>query len=438
MKKLLSLLAAVTLTFTACEEPLADINDQIDAAEDKSMAVADVEVTITDDDYTSIGAAIADMNNYLSAEYPTLGVAYDLNNNVSSSTAKITFATTDLHMDFTVPASYYGAEGFFGESDINTIIAAANAEVNAGIDKGMRLNVTYNGMAAPVADEDYTLTASDYDSFGEDWGDVGKFDNFDIRAGKPEETIEARLEKIDIILRNNFPNAAEGVIYDVTYAYYDGSSGTLNMVVEFDGSAWVMAENTIVEVNMSLAYTTEWELPYEFSSDEYDAMERNYPNFDSMDQAMRMIPIYLGSKHPYAQEGDFYALSFYNYGARATAHLNYVFMNGAWTIYYPVLKFGHDGEMWKVDNTIKYTLTVADFELVGNGRYKNFDVRPGKDEETIEARLAKINTILLNNFPDLAVDGQKFEVSYAVWMPGNGIFTTKVIYSDADQAYILQ
>ena len=47
---------------------------------------------------------------------------------------------------------------------------------------------------------------------------------------------------------------------------------------------------------------------------------------------------------------------------------------------------------WSVFAT---SVSAADYDLVGNGRYGNFDVRSGKNEESVEVRLTKINTILL-------------------------------------------
>jgi hypothetical protein len=99
------------------------------------------------------------------------------------------------------------------------------------------------------------------------------------------------------------------------------------------------------------------------------------------------------------------------------------------------LKFGHDGSTWVPDNTIKYTLTSADYALVGNGYYNNFDVRSGKAEELESVRLDKINTILLNNFPGMA-EGQKFSVSYAIYNGAAGIWEMRVILSGGK--YVLQ
>jgi len=80
-------------------------------------------------------------------------------------------------------------------------------------------------------------------------------------------------------------------------------------------------------------------------------------------------------------------------------------------------------------------LTSADYELVGNGNYGNFDVRAGKAEESEEVRLDKINTILLNNFPDSA-EGQKYSVDYNVYSGAAEIWNMKVILEGG--AYVLQ
>ena len=154
--------------------------------------------------------------------------------------------------------------------------------------KGTVVDLTYN--TEPTI-TNYTLTDADYDLVGN-----GRFDNFDIRTGRAEETIDVRRAKIQTILLNNFPDAADGAKYNVTYAVYDGSAGVLEMLVK---------------------------------------QQQNEPD---------------------------------------------------------------------ASLTTNYTLTDADFELVGNGQYKNFDIRAGRDEETVEARRAKIETILLNNFP-AAVSG---------------------------------
>lgn len=86
------------------------------------------------------------------------------------------------------------------------------------------------------------------------------------------------------------------------------------------------------------------------------------------------------------------------------------------------------------NDVIEYTLTDADYALVGNG-FSNFDIREGYDEETVMVRLAKISKILLNNFPDYK-KGQKLAVSYNVWKPGDDVFVMNVEFNGTK--YVLQ
>jgi hypothetical protein len=116
-----------------------------------------------------------------------------------------------------------------------------------------------------------------------------------------------------------------------------------------------------------------------------------------------------------------------------------VFDGSVWnsidTVIEETIKFGHDGASWVPDNTIKYTLTSADYTLVGNGNYGNFDVRAGKAEAEESVRLEKVNTILLNNFPSDA-EGQKYIVTFNVYNGANGVMSLSVIKEGS--AYVKQ
>ena len=165
-------------------------------------------------------------------------------------------------------------------------------------------------------------------------------------------------------------------------------------------------------------------------------MGRNYPNFKYKDDAEHKIGIYLKTLLPYAYENDD-VVTLYNWRHKvndnyvidvnvAPFHFDGTNWNYIGSTIEQTIKFGHNGTAWEPDNTIVYTLTNDDYVLVGNGQYFNFDVRSGKDDETEEARIAKINTILLNNFPN-AQEGQKYLVRYAIYNGSAGTWETKVI-----------
>ena len=81
----------------------------------------------------------------------------------------------------------------------------------------------------------YTLINSDYALV-----ENGQYNNFDLRAGKAEETIEVRLEKINKILKANFPNSEQGQKFAVTYAFYDGTNGNATINVILEGSDYIL------------------------------------------------------------------------------------------------------------------------------------------------------------------------------------------------------
>ena len=296
----------------------------------------------------------------------------------------------------------------------------------------------------------YTLTNEDYELIGTHFSEIypdpaysaGNYHNFDRRSGRDGYwSNEMLVEALDLILKNLDPTASEGTKYSVDMAIYDGSSGTLNMLLQLDGGSYGKLPETLIEETVLFALTDKWDVPFTLSNEDYTAMGQNYPNFSDEDLAWYRIAIFLESQFPYAEAGDMTAVSYTlrEDGENNTEYVNFLFdgtvFNAIPSVVEKSIKFGHDGNVWVPDNTIKYTLVQADYDLVGNGYYANFDVRAGKDEELESARLEKINTILLNNFPGMA-EGQKFAVSYDVYSGAAEVWTMKVILSGG--VYVLQ
>ncbi|AMC11495.1 hypothetical protein Lupro_09550 [Lutibacter profundi] len=221
-----------------------------------------------------------------------------------------------------------------------------------------------------------------------------------------------------------FPSPSEGEFHSLRYRFYAGGETTLTDGFLYENGQWTRFVG--------------------FTPDEYNAMGESYPNFSSHDEAAIKIPLALPDIYKFnpKKAGDIVQAMYelYKGGGQTKSYVNnYIFDGTSWSKYNNValetIKFGHDGTTWVPDNTIKYTLTSADYALVGNDRYGNFDVRAGKDEESVEARLAKINTILLNNFPGMA-EGQKFIVFYNVYSGANEVWQMKVILTGGQ--YVLQ
>lgn len=253
--------------------------------------------------------------------------------------------------------------------------------------------------------EVYTVTSADYSAGGWSYGNFSKSSD------------------ITTFLDGKYPNAANRLLVSLTYKYYSGSVSTLN--------------NGFLNVNGS------WEMALGITDDEYKAMGEGYSNFSSEDEALAKIPVFLLDKFKFngKQEGDIESIMYklYTGGSVKSFIANFIYDGSTWTEYDNVInetiKLGHNGTTWVPDNTIKYTLTPADYASVGNGQYNNFDLRPGKDEETVAQRLAKINTILKNNFPT-SLEGQKYTVSYAYYDGSNGTGTLNVVLLGSD--YVLQ
>jgi hypothetical protein len=224
-------------------------------------------------------------------------------------------------------------------------------------------------------------------------------------------------------LETKYPNAANRLLVSLTYKYYSGSVSTLN--------------NGFLRVNGA------WEMASGISDAEYTAMGEGFSNFSNTNEALTKIPVFLADKFKYdgKKEGDIVAIMYKLYvsGSVRSYIGNFIYNGASWSVYNNVInetiKFGHDGTKWVPDNTIKYTLTIADYTLVGNGRYNNFDVRVGKVEEPESVRVDKVNTILLNNFPSDA-EGQKYIVSYNIYNGANGVWSLAVV--KVGSAYVKQ
>lgn len=256
----------------------------------------------------------------------------------------------------------------------------------------------------------YEVTAADYTAAGHRFGNFSSADD------------------ITNFLNSKYPSAANRLLVSLTYKYWDGAQA-LDLENGFINNAGT------------------WEMSIGITADEYKAMGEGRAQFSFEDEALQKIPVFLKDRMKYEGKvaGDIQGVMYKLYvtdtqdidgDGRTDDRAVYSFVaffiyDGAnWAKYNNVInetiKFGHDGTKWVPDNTIKYTLTAADYELVGNGRYGNFDVRAGKDEESEEARIAKINTILLKNFPSDA-EGQKYIVSYNIYNGANGVWSSSVI-----------
>lgn len=259
--------------------------------------------------------------------------------------------------------------------------------------------------------------------------------------------------------------------YDFTA--YEGE--TIHIALEYkstdsDAGRWRVENVFVKTVGITGASNAEtkyfmytdgnWELvdnAYFLSPADYDVMGApgQYDNFSSSINPESYIPTFLGNKYPYAQEDD-QMVVMYNYYNGEETELNgnsYTYTDGAWLGHKKVmetsLQFGHNGEIWVPDNTIAYTLTAQDFELLGAGLadaypgpadsaggYGNFDRREGNDNFWSVDMIVEAINIVLDDMNPTAEEGQKYAVTYAIY---DGSSSTEIQYViKQDGAWVLQ
>jgi hypothetical protein len=81
----------------------------------------------------------------------------------------------------------------------------------------------------------YTLTAGDYTLV-----ENGAFQNFDVREGRSEFELSVRLDKINQILLNNFPQYGVGQKFSVSYNVWKPGDDVFVMNVINNGTAYVL------------------------------------------------------------------------------------------------------------------------------------------------------------------------------------------------------
>jgi len=343
IRYILSLLA-LSLFFTSCEEPMAEINDEIDSLK-VNYVTSNLQLTLTD------ANLVTDMK---------VGQAY-----FSDEKPAINYVPAFL-------TKFYPAMG-----------------------KASRAILTYK-YKAPTVDmvTPYVLKAADYTFMGQ------SNPNFSDKAAA-------------LYLITGFLNARmySDVPKQLTVKYVFYSTGNSRYFR-------VNADKTVEEVTS----TTDAN-PHPLTADDYDLVGRGqYDNFNDLADALALMDD-LATARTDALPKVYKAVVFKNYYDNY-----YVFTyNGATWAQTPTTinvttEYLHNGTTWIIApqlafetttdaHTFEYTLTNADYALVGNGKYNNFDVYSGGQDESIEARIVKITTILKANFIDLA-ENDVFLVHY--------------------------
>ncbi len=282
--------------------------------------------------------------------------------------------------------------------------------------EGSSALVTFN-IYAPLRTERslevYTVTTADYDANPE----TARFNNFDDMG------------QIYDFLDTKYPNPSNRLLVSLTYKFYDGSVNTLNNGFLYNNNTWNFLQG--------------------FTDDEYEAMGEGFPNFSSEDEAEEKIPLYLKEKY-FFKNRDAGAIESIMYKLYVTdvddvdgdgrvndrttySYVSYYIYDGVdWGPYtnevQETVQFGHDGEKWVPDNTIKYRLTSTDIALIESsfeskypgpadnvGFFGSFDRRSGSSNYWSDEMLLEAFNVVLDNNNPTAEDGQKYVLTFVIY-----------------------
>lgn len=195
---------------------------------------------------------------------------------------------------------------------------------------------------------------------------------------------------------------------------------------------------------------------YYLSNSDYDSMGESsgqpgqYNNFSSSVSAANYLPQFLTIKYPFAQEEDEIFVIYKYYGGSGIGTVikgnMYTFGDGEWSPSISSLQFGFEDGIWVPDNTIRYTLLGSDYSAVaaellnvdgfeaaaGNlDTYGNFNRTGGSTNWSDDMMITAMN-IVLNNLNPSAAEGQKYIVTYDVYIGSSSTEDLSLIKSGGE------
>lgn len=202
---------------------------------------------------------------------------------------------------------------------------------------------------------------------------------------------------------------------------------------------------------------------YFLSSADFDSMGTGsgqpgqFNNFGSSTPAENYLPTFLSLTPPwaYALDDDEVIMVYDYFSSTSGAQIRgnrYTKINGEWTPHTSVidtsLQFGHDGNTWVPDNTIRYTFTGADIAFISNafitiypgpadnvGFFGSFDRRPSSSNYWSDAMLLEAFNALLESGNFVTAEGQKYVLTYIIYDGSTHEETKRVIKTGGAWVY---
>jgi hypothetical protein len=409
----------------------------------RTVAV-EVEYKLTDEDFSHIGETFE-------AIYPDPAWSAGNYFNFERRAKKDRYWSNEMILEALNVVMDENFEGVEGQTyEISYLIYDGNSGTES-------MKVRYDGSSYVVfGGERYELSDDDYDLIGAEFAETypnpatsaAQFGNFD--KGYDENAVwsdEMIVEALDYLLKQNFPNAEEGEVFNVIYETYDGTRDYPTLSLVFENGEYVISNapeiSTIIENQVYAHGDGSWMMPLTLPDNIYtEEFEQKYNNLGSEADAGFYIGRWLEPRFPYAQQGDFVSVAYDYYDdGIVTRYASFIYDedNREWEFIPSVieqkLQFGHEGTGWVVDNTIVHTLAAADYAFIGDEladeyaepassakRYSNFDRRPGNANQWTDAMLLEAFNLLLNErVAPSAQEGQKYLMTFDIYNGTNTI-----------------
>jgi hypothetical protein len=208
-----------------------------------------------------------------------------------------------------------------------------------------------------------------------------------------------------------------------------GATSTKADYYKYNGSSWDLVDDV-----------------YYLTAEDYDSMGTTsgqpgrYNNFSASTLASNYLPQFLSIKYPFAQEEDALFITYKYFGGSGVGTIIkgnlYTYSNGSWSPNISSLQFGFENGEWVPDNTIKRTLSNADYEYIGNTLAPNPEYTDivqtlieyhDYDYNWTQAQIVYSLGVLLDNIHPNAEDGQKYVITYLLYDNGLNELSTSLI-----------
>ncbi|WP_070786709.1 hypothetical protein [Flavobacterium crassostreae] len=246
------------------------------------------------------------------------------------------------------------------------------------------------------------------------------YKNFD----KPEQLIS--------YLNTKYPAAANGDFVSLNYKYYSGSVSVVTDGFLYNGTSWTKIPG--------------------FTLDQYKAMGEGYANFSSKTEAEQKLPIGLLDLYKFDSKktGDVVQSMYELYDSSTKSTTSYVAnfeFNGTAFVKYQnfvtqTLSFTRkkNATTWTLNSAVSYTLATQDYASIeaslatkypnpaaNAGKYKNFERRNGSQNFWTNDMIAEGLTFVINKMAPLAQEGEKYNVTFAIYNGAAGTESLTVV-----------